>query len=127
MSDDIFNYFQLPEQGHALMREYVSLMDGLEAFAENLRDNYNAQIKAEQVRVREKQKELWYRMAAMAGVDADKSWNKPNWHVEDRYIDAGFAALVTHKLQQDPLAAMLGAPEPEEENHDKVPEGETIN
>lgn len=124
-----FKHYPLPEEGLALMREYEALLDELSVELKALTEEYQGRAKACQENARAQMKTVWVKMATLAGVDAQATWDSSEWHVESRYIESGFAALTTYPRPQHPMAAFMGEPPGEEDTTpdkpESVPDGET--
>lgn len=123
MNDD-FKHYPLPPEGLDLVRQYQAISDKTNEDMERLQKEYREKAQALHAAAREQMREIWTRMATMAGVDAAASWDSPDWHVEARYVDSGFAALTFY-----PLAALFGqGPQTEEpEAAEGAPKGATLN
>lgn len=123
-----FKHYPLPPEGVDLMKQYEALLDQMNDEIKALTEEYNGRAKALQAGIHAQMKTLWMKMAVMAGVDAEATWDSPEWHIESRYVESGFAALTSYPRPQHPFAAMMGAPPPEETppEPEGVPEGETV-
>ncbi len=126
-----FKHFPLPAEGIELMKQYDALLLSLTVDMAALTEEYQSRAKACQENVRAQMKTVWVKMATLAGVDAQATWDSNEWHVESRYCDSGFAALTTYPRPQHPMAALMGhppteEPEPTPDTPQGAPEGETL-
>ena len=129
MTDDKFKHFPLPPEGVELMRQYKAVHEAMHADLERLQTELREKAEARHAAGREELREIWVKMAAMAGIDAVTSWDSNDWHVEMRYLESNFAALTFYPQPVNPLAAMFGqqpAEEPEAEV-EGAPKGATLN
>lgn len=129
MVDDKFKHFPLPPEGIELMRQYKAVSDTMHEDLERLQKELREKAEARYAAGRAELREIWTKMATMAGVDAAASWDNNDWHVEMRYLDSGFAALTFYPQPANPLAAMLGQQPTEESDDDAegAPKGATLN
>ena len=124
-----FKHFPLPDEGLVLMKMYEGFLDELTVDMKALTEEYQGRAKAAQENARAQMKTVWVKMATLAGVDAEATWNSNEWHVESRYVESGFAALTTYPRVPHPMEAMMGHPPAEEPTPDTpqgAPEGETL-
>lgn len=120
--DDPFKHYPLPPAGLTLLRQYRDTLTQMGDDMDALREEFQKRAEAQQAAHREKLRELWYQLAPLAGVDAEATWDNNDWHVETRYLDSGFGALTFYPQPKNPMAAMLGLPQQEDEPTDE-PEG----
>lgn len=72
---------------------------------------------------------LWIRMAEAVGLDAEMTWESPDYSAEFHYIDDGFGALIHVEPRRHPLADVMKELDPEGEPDDEIiiPEGQVLN
>ena len=127
---DGFRYFPLPPEGVELARQYKDVQKGLMDYIEKLQAEYGEKVKAHQVVAQEQLADLWVKIANTVGVDAQESLQNPEWDIETRYINDGFAAILFYPRQPNPLLEAMGVPQEKEDEDDKskgAPEGVKLN
>lgn len=130
MDDDEFKYFPMPPEGLVLLKQYQTAISQLRDDIGALHTEYHEKIEALHVSTKAELRDLWFRMAPTAEVDALASWDNEEWSIEARYLETGFGALTFMPRPTNPLAAMFGAPPKEDEPPvpgEGPPPGTTLN
>ena len=127
-----FEYFVIPAEHHTLARTYLDMLAKFTAEMKAAHEAHQTEMQEKVAKFKENQRIMWTALCAAAGVDADTSWDKSNWHIEGNYINEGFVALTTHKMPEHPLAAIIRErseedPEEEKKTDESVPEGTVLN
>ncbi len=126
-----FEYFVIPTEFHEVARKYLDMLTSFQVEMKAAHEAHQKDMNERHARFKDGQRVMWTALCNAAGVDADASWDKPNWHIEGNYINEGFVALTTHAVPEHPLAAMLkqarGDEEEEKKTDESVPEGTVLN
>ncbi len=80
-------------------------------------------------RRRDTMQRLWIRMAEAVGLDAQETWDSPDYSAEFHYVDDGFGAIIHVPPRRHPLAEIMKEIDPEGEPGAEpvVPEGQVLN
>lgn len=125
-----FKYFVIPTEHHPLARTYLDMLTNFTSEMKAAHEAHQKEMREKVAAFKETQRTMWTALCTVAGVDADESWDKSNWHIEGNYIDEGFVALTTHDVPEHPLAGLFGPPSDDDEEKktdESVPEGTVLN
>src|SRR3546814_14982691 len=88
-----FRFYPLTGEGFELLKAYNAELKALRDEQHALIEEYqNRRLKCAEARAALLES-IWRRMAAMAGLDPDKTWKNPSYQIEERYINSGFGAI----------------------------------
>lgn len=112
-----FKAYGVPPEGMDLLRRYVEMIDNLRAEIATLQTRYETEVNIAHAKAREEMRPLWFKLAAMTGIDAAATWDSPEWGVERRYMEADFGALIFQRQQRHPVGMIMpqqdSEPEPD--------------
>lgn len=106
MSDD--NVYPVPQSHMADAEKFDYLLRKYEKDAEELRDEFNNQMARLNDACKLEARDVWFEVAKAAGLDAIDTWNNPEYFLDRRYIEYGFAAICHVPQQEHPFAGMAG-------------------
>jgi hypothetical protein len=115
------NSYPLPAEGLDAMKRYRDTMQKMDDDVRAIQEKAQAEAEAVHNNALDELKRIWYEMAALAGIDAEKTWISHEWGVDARYVDHGFAVINHVQMPKQVQAPwMPGMPE-------SAPPGETLN
>lgn len=76
---------------------------------------------------RDNMHKLWIKMAEAAGLDAQDTWESPNFIAEHNYVDEGFGGIVKIPARMNPTAPVTQDITSEELDDEPAPENQVLN
>ena len=108
----------------AYKAELEALVDDRQKLEQEYAERAQKQAEYHQANLRA----MWQRLAAMVGLDPEKTWGSPEYQIEARYLDDGFGALLYIPRHTNPMREMLGGEpvaQPEDPAMDVPPDDTT--
>jgi hypothetical protein len=114
------------EAGLVLVRQYKYTIDKARDDLRHLQNEYQEKAAALTEIQNAELKTIWRHLAAYAGLDPEATYANPEYGLEVRFLDKGFAAVIYTPLEPHPLEALTGK-ETGSSDPDIVPPGTTLN
>ena len=112
MSED--NVYPIPASHINMAKKFDDVLRQYEKDAEELRIEYTEQIGRLNEACKLEARDIWFDVAKSAGVDAIDTWNNPEYFLDRRYLEHGFAAICHTPQLVNPFAGMAGMADPSE-------------
>lgn len=119
MSNDDDNVHKIPSSHMELATTFDDLLRKYEDDAEAIRDKFNDDILRLNDTCKLEAREVWFKLAVAAGLDAIDTWNNPEYFLDRRYIRHGFAAICHMPQPDHPFPGMAGAVDPSQKPKSK--------
>jgi len=103
-----FRYYKCEGPALELLKAYRIEMEILIAGRKTLEHEYVTRMNAHQEYHQSNLRSIWRRMAAMVGLDPNKTWGTPEYQLETRYLDDGFGAILYIPQAPNPIKEALG-------------------
>ena len=109
MSDEPpkFRYYKIEGPALEILKAYKNELEALVTDRQKLEREF-AERAAQQTEYHQANlRSMWQRLSASVGLDPNTTWGSPEYQIEARYIDDGFAALLYIPRHINPLREML--------------------
>ncbi len=128
--DPKFRYFKCEGDALEILKAYKAELEALAESHVKLHDEFNERSTKLQEHHQANLRGLWRRMAALVGLDPDKTWGKPEYQIEARYLADGFGAITFAPQLPHPLQELLGGDpveQPEDPTMETAPDKNRLN
>lgn len=116
MSDNrILRHYVCQGPALTIVRKYLEVMNEMEKAQDALRADFQAQAVGIQEQHFAKMQVLWERLSGFVGLDPRKTWGNPDYYIETRFVESGFAAVIYSPAPPHPMAMPreAGPPSPD--------------
>jgi hypothetical protein len=103
-----FQYYKVEGPNLELLKAYKDEIDALVDDREKLEMEFAERFRQQAEYHQANLRSLWQRLSASVGLDPDKTWGRPEYQIETRYLDDGFGAITYTPQAVDPLQGLLG-------------------
>ena len=109
MSDEPpkFRYYKIEGPALEILRAYKNELEALVADRQKLEREFTERADQQTEYHQANLRSMWQRLAASVGLDPNNTWGSPEYQIEARYLDDGFAALLYVPRHTNPLREML--------------------
>ena len=104
-----FAYYQVKGPALEVLRMYKEELEALQRGRIKLEEEFAARAKTQMEGHQGKLYKLWRQLAMSVGLDPDKTWGRPEYQIEVRYLKDGFGALLYSPRDANPINQLLGA------------------
>ena len=103
-----FRYYKVEGSALEILMAYKVELETLVADRQNLEQEFAERADQHTEYHRANLQSMWKRLAASVGLDPDKTWGRPEYQVEIRFLEDGFGAILYVPRHTNPLQHLLG-------------------